>query len=246
MTPFHAPTLQLVSMIVAVTAAGISMLCWYSHRGGPGLRGWAAALLMSSLGYVLFGLRGEYTSFRFILAGNAAFVAGYTCMWMGMRRFNDPTLSTELMASVVVAFTIVFSALFTIAWQVDPLRGQSMTFSLVISLLAAAAGWEAWRGGRIDGLRSRPIVACGLAAIALARLLRAASLLAQNMGWIGVPDGRALRGLMDYGVTVAIVVVTFGLVLLTNERFEREHARALDEPGESPDATSPKPTPTAT
>ena len=35
---------------------------------------------------------------------------------------------------------------------------------------------------------------------------------------------------MDYGVTVAIVVVTFGLVLLTNERFERDHSRSLDEP----------------
>lgn len=230
MTPFHAPTLQLVSMIVAVTAAGISLLCWYNHRGGPGLRGWAAALLMSSVGYVLFSLRGGDTSFRFILLGNAAFVAGYTCMWMGMRRFNDPTLSTELMASVVVAFTVVFSALFTIAWQVDPGRGQSMVFSLVISMLAAVAAWEARRGGRTDGLRSRSVVAYGLAAIALARLLRAASLLGQNVGWIQAPDGRALRSLMDYGVTVAIVVVTFGLVLLTNERFEREHARALEEP----------------
>ena len=230
MTPFHAQTLQLVSMIVAVTAAGISLLCWYNHRGGPGLRGWAAALLMSSIGYVLFSMRGDNTSFRFILLGNAVFVAGYACMWMGMRRFNDPTLSTELMASVVVAFTIVFAALFTIAWQVDPLRGQSMTFSLVISLLAAAASWEVWRGRPIDGLRSRPVVAYGLAAIALARLLRAASLMAQNIGWIQVPDGRAIRGLMDYGVTVAIVVVTFGLVLLTNERFEREHSRSIDGP----------------
>ena len=230
MTPFHAHTLQLISMIVAVTAAGISLLCWYNHRGGPGLRGWAAALLMSSIGYVLFSLRGEGTSFRFILAGNAVFVAGYACMWMGMRRFNDSTLATELMASVVVALTIVFSALFTIAWQVDSVRGQSMVFSLVIALLAAAAAWEAWHGGKVDGLRSRAIVAYGLAAIALCRLVRAGSLLAQNIGWIHIPDGRAIRGLMDYGVTVAIVVVTFGLVLLTNERFEREHALTLDEP----------------
>ena len=147
-----------------------------------------------------------------------------------MRRFNDDTLATELMASVVVAFTVVFSALFTIAWQVDSQFGQSMVFSLVIALLAAASSWEAWRGKRIDALHSRSIVAAGLAAIALARLVRAASLFAQKVGWIGIPDGRAIRGLMDYGVTVAIVVVTFGLVLLTNERFERDHARSLDEP----------------
>jgi hypothetical protein len=230
MNPFHPQTLQLVSMIVALTAAAISLLCWYNHRSGPGLRGWAAALLMSSLGYVLFSLRGEFTSFRFILAGNAAFVAGYTCLWMGMRRFNDDTLASELMASVVIAFTVVFSALFTIAWQVDSQFGQSIVFSLVIALLAGASSWEAWRGKKIDALNSRSIVAAGLAAIAVARVLRAAALLAQKVGLIGIPDGRAIRGLMDYGVTVAIVVVTFGLVLLTNERFEREHARSLDGP----------------
>ena len=66
--------------------------------------------------------------------------------------------------------------------------------------------------------------------MAVFRLVRAASLLAQNFSLLQVPDGRAIRGMMDYGVTVAIVVVTFGLVLLTNERFERDHARSLDEP----------------
>ena len=70
-------------------------------------------------------------------------------------------------------------------------------FFQVISLLAAAAGWEAWRG-RGDGLRSRPVVAYGMAAISLARLLRAASLLAQK-GISGVPviDGARLVGVFS-------------------------------------------------
>ncbi len=233
MSPLHLPTLQLISTIVAVTAAGISLLCWYNHRGGPGLRGWAAALLMSSVGYVLFGLRGPEPSFRFVLVGNVAFVAGYTCMWMGMRRFNDATLSTELMAAVVVAITILFAALFTIAWQVGYMRGQSMVFSLSVSLLAGAAAWEAWRGRRIDGLRSRPIVAGGLAAIALARLARAATLMGQDLDMLVAADARAARTYLDFSVTVSIVVVTFGLVLLATERFEREHAHSLDEPAGS-------------
>ena len=233
MLPLHPQTLQLISTIVAITAAAISLLCWYNHRGGPGLRGWAAALLMSSVGFVLFGLRGPEPSFRFVLLGNAAFVAGYTCMWMGMRRFNDATVHTELMAAIVVAITVVFAALFTIAWQVDSMRGQSIVFSLTISLLSGAAAWEAWRGRRIDGLRSRPIVVTGLAGIALARLARAATLFGQNLDVLGVPEGRALRTYLDFSMTVFIVVVTFGLVLLATERFEREHARSLDEPESS-------------
>lgn len=233
MSPLHPATLQLVSLIVAVTAAGISLMCWYNHRGGPGLRGWAAALLMSSVGFVLFFLRGPEPSFRFVLIGNAVFVAGYTCLWMGMRRFNDSSLAPELMAAVVVALTIVFAALFTIAWQVDSVRGQSIVFSLAISLLAGITAWEAWRGGRGDGLRSRSIVGWGLVGISLARLMRAGTLLAQNLDLLSVPYGRALRSYLDYGVTVCIVIVTFGLVMLASERFERDHARAVDGPRDS-------------
>jgi hypothetical protein len=225
----HQPTLHLVGIIVTLVAAGVSLLTWYHHRDGPGLRGWALALLLGSAGTLLFSLRGPDASFRFILLGDALFVAGFATMWMSMRRFNDPTIGAELLGAVVAAVTIVFAALFTLAWQVAPqARAQSTVFSLFVFILASLAAWETWRGRRLDGLRSRPIAALALAGIAAARLARAAVEAVQGMGMVDPQVGAIVQGYALYFTTVCILVVTFGLVLMANERFERQYALSTE------------------
>ena len=196
---------------------------------GPGLRGWALALLLGSAGTLLFGLRGPDASFRFILIGDGLFVAGFATMWMSMRRFNDPAIGDRRARRVIVAaILIVFVALFTLAWQVAPVaRAQSIVFSLFVFILASLAAWETWRGRQLDGLRSRPIAALALAGIAVARLVRAAMVFAQGIGMIDPEVGVIAQGYALYFTTVCILVVTFGLVLMAHERFERQE-RDLD------------------
>jgi len=148
-----------------------------------------------------------------------------------MRRFNDRSMTAELMGVIIAAIVIVFAALFTVAWQVAPVaRAQSVVFSLFICALALAAAWETWRGRRLDGLRSRPVAAVALAGIAVARLIRAAMVLAQGMDMIEPSVGAIAQGYALYFTTVCILVVTFGLVLMANERFERQYAMST-EPG---------------
>jgi hypothetical protein len=225
----HPPTLHIISVIVTLVAAGVSLLTWYHHRDGPGLRGWAVALLLGSAGTFLFGLRGPDASFRVILFGDSLFVAGFATMWMSMRRFNEPRVSKEMMTVIVAAVTLVFAALFTVAWQVAPAaRAQSMVFSLFIATLAAGASWETWHGRKLDGLRSRPIAALALAGIAAARLVRTGMVAAQAMGMIAPQTGVVAQGYALYFTTVCILVVTFGLVLMANERFERQYALSTD------------------
>jgi hypothetical protein len=221
----HAPTLNFVAVLVTLVAAGVSLLTWYHHREGPGLRGWALALLLGSAGTFLSGLRGPDASFRFILIGDALFVAGFAMMWMSMRRFNDRTMTVELMVVIVAAIAIVFAALFTLAWQVAPVaRAQSIVFSLFVCILASLAAWETWRGRQLDGLRSRPIAALALAGIAAARLVGAAMVFAQGMDMIEPEVVVTAQGYALYFTTVCILVVTFGLVLMAHERFERQYA----------------------
>ena len=230
MSALHAPTLHLIGVLVTLVAAGVSLLTWYHHRDGPGLRGWALALLLGSAGTFLFSLRGPDTSFRIVLIGDALFVAGFATMWMSMRRFNDPGVSAELMGVIVAAITIVFAALFTLAWQAIPMaRAQSMVFSLFVCILASLAAWETWRGHRLDGLRSRPIAALALTGIAVARFLRAAMVFAEGMGALDPQDGVIAQGYALYFTTVCILVVTFGLVLMANERFERQYGQPKEE-----------------
>jgi len=220
----HAPTLHLVAVLVTVVAAAVSLLTWYHHRDGPGLRGWALALLLGSAGTFLFGLRGPDASFRFILIGDALSVAGIAAMWLSMRRFNDPAMGAELAGVIVAAIVLVFVALFTLAWQVAPVaRAQSIVFSLFIFILASMAAWETWRGRQLDGLRSRPIAALALAGIAVARLAQAVMVSADGLDVVAPQVVDIAQGYALYFTTVCILVVTFGLVLMAHERFERQN-----------------------
>ena len=88
--------MQMVAVLVTLVAAGVSMLTWYRHREGPGLRGWALAMLLSSAGTYLFGLRDPAATFRFILIGDGLFVAGFATMWMSLRRFNDSAVTSDV------------------------------------------------------------------------------------------------------------------------------------------------------
>ena len=225
----HPPTLHLVGIIVTLVAAGVSLLTWYHHRDGPGLRGWAVALLLSGLGSLLFILRGADTPFSMVAVTNALFVAGFALMWMSMRRFNDRRLGPWRMAVSVVAVTIAFAVLFTLAWQAGAaVRAQTILFSLFIAGLALATARETWRGRQLDGLRSRALPAAALVGIAAARLVRAALVGLQAIGAVDTHVNAAALSYAQYFTTIFILVVTFGLVLMANERFERQYARLTE------------------
>ena len=134
-----------------------------------------------------------------------------------------------IMAVIVAAIWILFAALFTLAWQVAPgARAQSIVFSLFVCILASLASWETWRGRHLDGLRSRPIAALALAGIAVARLVRATMVSAQALGMVDSGVGAIAQNYAQYFTTVCILVVTFGLVLMAHERFERQYAISTD------------------
>lgn len=229
MWSLHPETLQLVSVIVTLVSAGVSLLTWYRHRGGPGLRGWAIALLLGGASAILEAVRGPEGPFRLIVLGDAMLVAGFATMWMSMRRFNDHELAPELMAVIIGTITSLFVVLFTLAWQAGPAaRAQAVVLSLFIVALAFLAAWETWRGRRLDGLRSRAVAAIALAGIGLARLARAATTTLAGVDLIDADVRAVVQGYATYATTVCVLIVTFGLVLMASERFERQYGRTTD------------------
>ncbi|MBM3647870.1 MAG: hypothetical protein FJX11_08775 [Alphaproteobacteria bacterium] len=225
MLMLHPPTLQLIGIIVTLVSAGVSLLTWYRHRGGAGLRSWAMALLLGGAATFLYSMRGNDPSFRVVLFGDTLFVAGFVTMWLSMRRFNNPQLALGRMIVIAAAVTIIFGILFTLAWQAAAaLRAHSIVFSLFICGLALAAARETWQGRRLDGLRSRGIAALALVGIAVARLMRALVVFGRATDMVDSQTNAIALGYTQYVTTVCILVVTFGLVLMANERFERQYA----------------------
>jgi hypothetical protein len=224
----HLPTLDLVAVFTTLVAAGVSLLAWYRHRDAVALRSWAAALVLGSIGALLFSLRSPTTSAVVFVAADSLCVASFATMWVSMRRFNANAASPLRMAIVVTAITCLFALLVTFSWQMgSALRAQSLVFSLFVGGLALATAWETWHGGRMDGLQSRRIAAIALAGIAAARLGRVGLL---ALDWVDLVEPQTADLFWGYGMyvsTVCVLVVTFGLVLMANERSEQQVARQI-------------------
>jgi len=215
----HLPTLDIVSVFTTLVAAGVSLLAWYLYRDAVALRSWAAALVLGSVGALLFSLRGPSTSAAVFVMADALCVASFATMWVSMRRFNGDKATVLRMTITATAITCVFIFLVTLSWQMGAaLRAQSLVFSLFVGGLALATAWETWRGGRQDGLQSRRIAALALAGIAAARLIRVALLAMDWFDVIGPITADVAWGYGMYFSIVCVLVVTFGLVLMANEQ----------------------------
>lgn len=225
----HLPTLDIVSIFATLVAAGVSLLAWYRHRDAVALRSWAAALVLGSVGALLFSLREPSTSAALFVTADGLCVASFATMWVSMRRFNSNEASPLRMSLVAAAITGAFVALVTLSWQMGAaLRAQSLVFSLFVGGLALATAWETWRGGRLDGLQSRRIAAIAQAGIAAARLVRVGLLALDWVDWVEPQTADMVWGYGMYVSTVCVLVVTFGLVLMANERSERQVAQQID------------------
>ena len=225
----HPATLDSVSIFATLVAAFVSLLAWYRHRDAGALPSWAAALVLGSAGTLLFSLRSPETSAAIFVTADILCVASFATMWVSMRRFNSDGISPLRMATVVVAITAAFALAVTFSWQLgSALRAQSLVFSLFVGALALATAAETRRGGRHDGLQSRHIAAVALTGIALARLIRVGML---GLDWWNIVEPQTADVAWHYGIyfsTVCVLVVTFGLVLMANERAEHQLARQID------------------
>ena len=221
--------LNLVSTIVILASAGVSLLTWYYHRDAPGLRPWTIALLLATCALVLYGQRAEYTPGWLIFTADLLFVAGFAMMWMSLRRFNDRRIGPNRVMIEAAMMCAVFTVLSFTSWQLGGGRLlQSGLRTVFICLLSGAAAWETWRGGRQDGLQSRAVAASALAGIALIRAVRTVVVALQLSGMVDATVGRTVQNYTVYITTGCMLIVTFGLILMATERAERERAALFD------------------
>lgn len=212
-----------------LASAGVSLLTWYYHRDAPGLRPWTVALLLAACGLVLYGQRAEYTPGWLIFTADLLFVSGFAMMWMSLRRFNDRRIGPRRVMVEAALVCAVFTVLSYTSWQLGGGRlVQSGLRTVFICLLAGAAAWETWRGGRTDALHSRIVTATALAGIAVIRVVRAIAVVLQFSGVVDASVGRTVQNYTVYITTACMLIVTFGLILMATERAERARAALFD------------------
>src|SRR5262249_28542130 len=132
-------TLIWVNIVVAFAISGLTYSFWSSQPTIRGLRGWSVGMALCGLGWLVVALRSTPPSPIMAIAPSALVVAGFSVVWLSIRRFNDPRFG----ARRVLLPIVIFAAIFTIAW-LGGANTQHRVFlvSSLVGVLALLSGWE--------------------------------------------------------------------------------------------------------
>jgi len=223
-------TLYLIGGIVTVASAGAALLTWYHHRDAPGLRAWAAALLLTVLGALILRLRTSNADLAPVLAADMVIVAGFAAMWLSLRFANRGRTDLVRILAIAIGVGVAFVASFVILRALGAGRqAASIPFSLFLGLLGLACAWEIWQGRHTDDLRSRLPAALAFVGLGIARVARAAALGFEVNHILPPGAAAATHPYTLYATIVFTVVVTYGLVMMANEQAGRRDAMQFAE-----------------
>jgi len=226
----NVKTLYLIGGIVTIASAGAVLLTWYHHRNAPGLRAWAAALLLTVLGALILRLRTSDADLAPVLAADMVIVAGFAAMWLSLRFANQGRTDLVRLLAVAIAIGATFLALFVVLRAFGAGRqAASIPFSLLLGLLGLACAWEIREGRHKDNLRSRLPAALAFVGLGIARVVRAGVLGFEVIHLLPPGAAAATHPYTLYATIVFTLAVTYGLVMMANEQAGRREAMQFAE-----------------
>src|SRR5258708_33622500 len=103
-------TLLWVNIVVAFAIAGVTYSFWSSQPMVRGLRSWSAGLILCGCGWLLLVLRGSAPSPVISIIPSVLIAAGFSVVWLGIRRFNDVSFDLLRIATPLVLLAAIFTA----------------------------------------------------------------------------------------------------------------------------------------
>lgn len=227
----NVTTLYLIGGIVTVASAGAALLTWYHHRNAPGLRAWAAALLLTVLAALILRFRASHADLVPALAADMMIVGGFAAMWLSLRFANQGRTDLVRLIAIALGISAAFLALFVVLRACGAGRqAASIPFSLLLGVLGLASAWEISQGRRKDDLRSRLPAALAFAGLGVARVVRAGILGFEVIHLLPPGAAAATHPYTLYATIVFTLVVTYGLVMMANEQAGRREAMQFSGP----------------
>lgn len=228
-------TLIWVNIVVAFAISALTYSFWSSQPTIRGLRGWSVGMALCGLGWLAVALRSTPPSPIMAIAPSALVAAGFSVVWLSIRRFND----TGFSARRVLLPIVIFAAIFTLAWLggATP-QHRVIVVSSLVGVLALLSGWELHKADKAERLRGRWLTAMAFFVLGTTMVARAGLSLRSVLAAPELHD--PTRGLALFIGTICLVAITLGFLMMSNERLRDRYARLAltDELTELPNRRS--------
>ncbi|WP_291518500.1 GGDEF domain-containing protein [Acidovorax sp.] len=216
----HSPTLLITAAIFCALVTSVLYTMWAFNRNVPGLKLWALSFFAASTFAVNLLLRDVLPEVVAVALAQVSVGATSCLCWLGGRAYmGRHPLHPYQRACVVLAFVALFvlSVYFS---AVDPRPGLRFalvsSFAGVFFLLTAQTVAQ----GRVRQFPARYLFAAIVGAHGLFVLLRPLMFKLAQPGNMADPDADLLVMLSQFVVlesTIAVVMIGFGTLMLTNE-----------------------------
>lgn len=216
-------TIYLLNFVIAFAMAGLCFFSWLHSRDILGLRGWATSLLLGAMGSLELSLRTNSSPLYMVVMANSLIVAGYSTVWMSVRRFNSGERGIKFAVVPTSVFVVVFTGALLAGIDVNK---RVALCSLVIAILSTLAAWEVLRARITEPLSSRLPTAIALLLMAFSMIVRVVfSLLSDAPEGETTPFYDPTQGITLFINTICVVAMTLGFLLMANERLRHHYEK---------------------
>lgn len=210
MRPLDVPTMLLMTAVASAVMAGSLAAVRPERREGMGL--WALALVLHTITYVLYTLRGEVPNWASVVLANTLLAGTFALVLAAVCQFQGRALPWRHMAWPVVLMGVLF-ALF-----IDDFRACVVVAGVVPPLQIVMALWFLWRPKPPAQLRGAVLLTAGLGLQAV--LLAARGVLAATHGVParGLLQADGLQSLTFIAAFIVVILASLGFILMAKDR----------------------------
>ena len=222
----HSPTLVIFAAVLSALVTLVLYAVWHFNRHIPGLRWWVCSFLCTTVFCAsLLARADEFEWASVVISQLAVAVAGYLCL-LGSRAYVGRPAASHRNAGIGLVAVVAASLYFTL---VDSKPGARFVLTGLFSGVCFVLSARTLRGVGTQQAPVRYLVAALLGFHGLFILLRPIAFK------VMVPQGDAglastLSSLVVLEGTVAMVLIGFGVLMLTNEFITNElrHLAEID------------------
>ena len=166
MLPLDVPTMLLMTAAASATMALSMAAVRPERREGMGL--WALALVLHTITYLLFTLRGAVPAWASVVLANTLLAGTFALALAAVRQFQGHGLPWRRMLVPVLAMALLF------AWFQDDYRACVIVAGVVPPLQVALVLWALWRPKPPAQMRGAVLLTAGLGLQAVLLAVRGA------------------------------------------------------------------------
>ncbi|MFT4241626.1 MAG: GGDEF domain-containing protein [Acidovorax sp.] len=210
------PTMLLMTAAASLAMAGALAAVRPERREGIGL--WALGLVLHTITYVLFTLRGKVPDWASIVLANMLLSCTFALVLAAVHQFQGRALPWWRMLVPVVVMTVLYAV------YIDDYRMRLMIAGVVPPVQLGLALWSLWVGPhRPAQRRGAAMFSAGLALQVLLLGVRGVAAATYAIPVEGLMHGNLTQSFTFMAAFMVVIFSSLGFILMTKDRADADN-----------------------